>query len=422
MINVYELQPTSTSPLDTVSSFPMPFHTDSSFPVWSPDQGRFSFSPVSFHASFVTRTEFIIVDVQSSQLLLQTKVAQVDYTVPPQFSANGCFVAYKTLKEEVCIWENGPTGYVPWCSLRARLSFKTFLFSPTSLSVLCWGQDLKGIQLLCPDNCLSPPSPNEAESHYQDGNHLVAYSADEVHIAIAKQGYDAITILDFLLGTPQQVINTDMRIKDIKIIDNTVFVTDGHKLVSWELEAAGVEDCGYSTGRVINESLAIDSDAKCLRLSHDCSQIAYATETKMGVAIYNIQAQETLQHTPSNLWVRDIWFSPSDHQLWFIGGLNPYSFQNFYIRRLMIEDGFDDWSSESQGDYAEVGWSWANHFSYGYHVKMDSEWVTDSRGSKLLWLLPAWRTQNWMEVRWDGRFLALLGGYHPKPIIIEFQP
>ena len=416
MINIYELQPTSPTPLHTVSSFPMPFHTDSPSPVWS-YEGKFSFSPVSFHASFFTRTEFIILDVQGSQVLLQTKLAQVDYTVLPKFSADGHFVACRTLENEICVWKNVHTCYVLWCSLKAQLLVREFSWSPSSVSIFCHGV---GIQLLHPDSCLSLLSPNEAEPHHEGGDHLVAYSADEACIAIARQDCSIVTVLDFLLGIPQQVINTDMRIYDIKIIDNTIFVTDGYKLISWELEAAGVEHCGYSAGRVINESLTIlYPNAMNLRLSYDCSQIAYTTG--MGVAICNIQVQKTYQYTSSNLWFADIKFSPSDHQLWFMGDPIPSS-EDFYIGRLRINN-FDDQLSESQGYHVESGWSWNNLFSsYGYHVKRDSEWVTDSRGRKLLWLPPAWRTRDGSDVRWDGKFLGLLGCHRPKPIIIEFQP
>ena len=72
------------------------------------------------------------------------------------------------------------------------------------------------------------------------------------------------------------------------------------------------------------------------------------------------------------------------------------------------------------GDHLEDGWSWVNLFSYGYHIKIN--WVKSSEGSRLLWVPPAWRIENWKEVRWDGDFLALLSSAYPEPIIIEFQP
>ena len=81
----------------------------------------------------------------------------------------------------------------------------------------------------------------------------------------------------------------------------------------------------------------------------------------------------------------------------------------FCVKMLGIEDGSDKLPL-SKGDYLRDGWLWVNLFSYGYHVKMGSEWVTNSGGSKLLWLPPAWRTGEWKKVRWDGKFLAFLSG------------
>ena len=193
MINIYELQPTSTSPLHIVSSFHIVF----SFPV--PSWRDFSFSPVSFHASFASKIGFTIFDVWDSQLLLWIEPASVHWGLPPLFSADGCFVAYTSLWDEVCVWLNASTCYVPWCNPRPQLPFDTFSWLPTSLSILCWG--LKGIQLLYLDNCPSILSPHGSVPQYR--KHIVAYSADGTHIAIAKQGDSSITVLNCLLGTPE---------------------------------------------------------------------------------------------------------------------------------------------------------------------------------------------------------------------------
>ena len=61
------------------------------------------------------------------------------------------------------------------------------------------------------------------------------------------------------------------------------------------------------------------------------------------------------------------------------------------------------------------------HSSCGYSCGIDSKWVMDPRGRKMLWLPPNWRFSTWEEARWDGNFLALLHQYHPEPIIIEFH-
>jgi hypothetical protein len=179
-------------------------------------------------------------------------------------------------------------------------------------------------------------------------------------------------------------------------------------------------NCQYSVDTVID-------------LSHDCSQIAYTSGHDENIlCIYNIQVQKALQWKGNISWLLDIQFSPDGDQLWIVD--NNFSGGGLYLKSLRIDGSWDRWSSPkgdclkvkhlpSREDHLEDGWSWVNHFSsHGYHVKMDSGWVTSSRGSKLLWLPPVWRTENWKEVRWDGKFLALLGSHHPEPIIIEFQP
>jgi len=51
--------------------------------------------------------------------------------------------------------------------------------------------------------------------------------------------------------------------------------------------------------------------------------------------------------------------------------------------------------------------SWVNVFSpCGYHIGESSRWVMDLRGSKLLWLPPNWRVNDWSDARWNSNFLA----------------
>ena len=275
VINIHELQPTSTPPLHLLSSFTIPSQS------WG-----FSFSPVSFHASFVTDTEATILDIQSSKTLLWTKVAREHYKLgmyePGQFSHNGCFFACGMSQDEIHIWQNTPTGYVSWGILRPRLSHHTFLWSPTSISILCLGS--AGIQLLHPDNYPSPMSPMSNQGQ----NHLVAYSADQRYIATTRKDGSVITVLDHILGPLQQPVNTGMQIQDIKIIDSTIFVVDKHRLSSWDLKPGRTANGAHNAvGVIFNEPL--DTGINFL-LSHNCSQIIFTSLEE--ILLYNIQASE----------------------------------------------------------------------------------------------------------------------------------
>ena len=193
MVNIQELRPNSTSPFS-------PFHVVESFPV-SPHDGQFSFSHVSFHASFTTEKRVVILDLRDSRTLLRAGAACSPYTPPGHFSPDGCSFACGTREGEICIWKNSSAGYVPWSTLRPRLSFRGFSFSPITSSILTWGEE--GVQLLEPGNHPAVPSPDKLERRQQGGNHLVAYSVDGMQIATARRGDGVVTVLGTFSNTPR---------------------------------------------------------------------------------------------------------------------------------------------------------------------------------------------------------------------------
>lgn len=419
VVNFYELQLTSTTPLHLLSSFPISFY-----------QEEFSFSPVSFHASFVTSTEVIIVNVQDTKLLLQIEVAQVAPPPPVQFSPNGAFFACRVLEDEIWIWQNTPTGYIPWSSLRPRLSPLELSWSPTSTSILC--QCMQGILLLHPGNHPSPLPPNRNKSNGNHEPHLVAYSTDSMSIAIARQRDSVITVLNCTSGTVEKFVNMDMQIQKIQIIDNTIFMISTHKLIGWDLKVAGVVDGVYDvTAAAVNETLAISTHACYPTLSYDCSCIAFAIEER--VFLYDIKTQEILKSIKYNLSPTDIRFSPDGHHVW----LCNIQSDNFY--RLDIAGVWRSTDVEKK-----VGWTWNNPFSRRGYVGMDTGWVSDYQGRTLLWLPPNWRVHDQTRMQWkgntlvqlppiqrvhdlegvqcEGNFMAFVGRHHPVPIIIKFQP
>ena len=477
MINIYELQPTSTPPFHMLSSFPRP-----------PCSGIFSFSPVSFHAGFVTATKVVVLDIQNSKFMLDVKVAPKDFPLSGQFSPNGDFFACQRSKHEICVWQNTPTGYVFWSVLRSRFPVQGFSWSPTSFSILCYG--VGGIHLLHP----SPMSPNEGEPSNLQKHHLVAYSPDWTYIAIAQQGDSVITVLDSLLGTILWLINTNMKIEEIKIAGMAIFVVDTKKLASWDLEAGGI-----TPG--VHQTFATVVCGEHLILSHDCSLVIFSSWEE--IFLYDLKAQKILKASQcskeedngegdsegsregdngeedngegdsgensgeedsgeedsgegdsgegdseegseggcsekysegyiekiySKQWhsqevdiqtIHDIRISPDGHQVWF-------SYDDGYHNHLAKLEVKEDWHwspMEIVGVDPDKSWSWINLFSPGgYQVGKVSEWAVDFRGRKILWFPPHWRVYDWKKVRWDGDFLAFVGDNHPTPIIIKFQP
>ena len=219
-----------------------------------------------------------------------------------------------------------------------------------------------------------------------------------------------------------------MRILDIKIVGDAIFVADGHKLVSWGLE----------TGKLVHDdetaAIAASTSDPYLALSNDCSQIAFADNKTLSsydekkISLYNVQTRRILHSHTVRDTVEDIRFSPDGRQLWFATILD-----GVVIGLVKLERGeggeFVGVAEEVIGDKrSDSALSWANLFSShawrcGGKFERDTfEWVADSKGSKLLWLPLSWRVKESRDVRWDGNFLAFVGSDYPGPIVIEFRP
>ena len=412
IIYIKEFQATPTSQLHTLSSFPI-----------LPQDGVFSFSPVSLHASFVNQGEAIVLDIQDSRLLLHTQTFQEKGIKQGQFSPNGQFFACMTSYDKINIWQNTPTGYISWRSLRPRLEFDEFWFSPTAVSISCLGTG--GIQLLELGNDPHPLPSIDVKLCHNHQDHLVAYSADWGYIAMARQGSSIVTVLNCSLGNPQQLTNPDMEVQDIKIVDNTLFVVDRCKLVCWDLEADRTEDSAHSTRRVVVETLAIDPDAEVLILSHDCSQIAFVIQDRT-VFLHDLRAPGLITKYGSPCDVVDLRFSPDQCRLWLLTAetgeaqSHPDDYPiNFCLVGLGMSEGggVGDVVSES----LETVKSWINLPSHGCFIGTVDSWVEDPKGNKLLWLPPNWRPGRHRCMKWNGDFLALAHGLNPEPVIIQFH-
>lgn len=398
VINIYELQPTLIPPLHILSSFPLPVECL-----------RFSFSPVSSHVSFFSEGKVVVFDVQGSKFLLQTKLAQKH---PPlgQFSPNGCFFACGISEHDICVWQNTPTGYVPWSHLKPRFPFIDLSWSPTSVSILCWGLD--GIYLLDTGNGPTPPSP-KVEYPCLQKHHLVAYSANGIHVATVQKDSGVVTVLDCLSDTKQQFNNACMQIQDIKITHNTIFVVGTTcELISWDINTGRtVHDAHGAKGMPVIKNTTTGFPPEHITLSYDSSQIAYIRSST--IFLYNIQTQErAFMHT--NYKINDIRFSLDGDQLWFSVADGKYYF-------LETSGGWKSAKVTMGG--LEDGQSLFNFSSpHGYDATIVSAWITNSNYKKVLWLPPSWRITYKSGVKWDGSFLALLHDHHPEPIVIKFQP
>ena len=58
---------------------------------------------------------------------------------------------------------------------------------------------------------------------------------------------------------------------------------------------------------------------------------------------------------------------------------------------------------------------------HGYKVTIDG-WTLSGDEKRLLMLPPLWQSQLDVDRVWNGKFLALLHGTLPEPVILELDP
>ena len=396
-IDIHQLRPPSIPPFPTIESFIVP-----------PHDGQFSFSPVSFHASFVTGTEFTVLDVRDSKILMRAEAPRKLYLPPGRFSPDGGFFACGTLEGEIRIWKNTSVGYTTWCSLKPRLRFDSFSFSPTTISILAWDQD--GVQLL--DNHTQIPLSDQTTTDHDDREHLVAYSKDGTRVVTARRGGNVITVLDPLSDAPQQSINTAIRILDVGIVGNTVFTTDLRKAVRWDLGVGKVLRRVPRITAVEIEVTRIEPTGECSTPSTGCSWITFTI--RGSIFLYGFRGQLVLYRRTVDRDVMDIRFAPDGHQLCFIPHISLLEAIN--AQSCMAEQ-LVDLPNEFTEDVNSRDGPFSRH---GYRISRRSEWIEGDGDRKLLWLPPNWRLKYSWKAAWNGKFLVLVDGRLPLPIIIAF--
>ena len=410
-IDINQLQPSSIPPCRMVESFILP-----------PYPGDVSFSLTSFHASFFTQTEITVIDVRDSKILLRTEAPQALDLKSGRFSPDGGFFACGALENEIHVWKNTPTGYIPWSCLELRLPFDRFSFSPTSTSILAWGP--KGVELL--ENHARVPLRTKTASDRDHEDHLVAYFKDGTRIATTRRGGNVITVLDPLSDAPQRSISAEMEILDIETVGDTVFTANARELAGWDLEAgeivyrdsgapvAEILVMGADPGIAVHFTLSTDGSS-----SHftDNSWIAFAVDRTM--FLYGIEDQVVFYKHTMDREVADIRFTPHGGQLCFT--LDSDVFEKVCAEGARLSEQWrivDVLKEFTEGVRLRDG----PLPLHGYRIQGGSGWIEGHGDRKLLWLPPNWRTTFDSDAMWDGNFLTLVDGRHPMPIIIASQP
>jgi len=308
-----------------------------------------------------------------------------------------------------------------YLGIPSNSSYHLTIFHSHLLQPQSWHWVNRGSNCCIQRVLLPPPSPDEGKPSTTPGRHLVACSADGAYIVIAQKGGNVITVLD-PLGTLVQSIPASVEILAIGIVDNTIFVASGDKLITWKI---GAGDGETVNGSYVITAISVHTHyADRLVSSNDCSLVAFISLGS--VVLYDTKAQQDPNVHDIEGYAPYIQFSQDGHWLYISSCCADSPSAPVYdLTKFEIQDGcLVGVSSEHLEDRE----SWDRFFPPSHRYKFTrSNWVGDATGHKHLWLPLNWRTQDEFNVQefnviLADRFMAFIGRKHQKPIIIELQP
>jgi hypothetical protein len=203
---------------------------------WKPFSKIKSFSPTTYRVSVHMEGSFAILDIQSSEYLLE----QEGQLSSDCFSPDGTlFAAFWGNSDNIQIWKYTSGHYTTWKELWlwTPLIQYTFLlhFSPASSSILGSSADAKTLRVFHLDG---PPTSTPP----QDLMLSPIPHCCTTYIVTGNKGNSTVTITSLLSQTLPYVINTDMEIEILALTGNILLVADSTTIAAWQLTEEGVMD------------------------------------------------------------------------------------------------------------------------------------------------------------------------------------
>ena len=321
-----------------------------------------SFSPTTYRISVLTHGgRLLIFDIRNSGRLLDKGGAFDAH----RFSPDGSVFA-AAWQERVHAWKYDGSGYTPWRQFPTLAgSIHNLLFSPDSSSILVnLGETLKLWRF-------DGPYVDSAIYVQQ----LAVPSRSGIYLATTSPQESTVTVSNHLLRTPPQVIDTDIKIRDLGLTGNVLLVGGSEVIVAWLLTEEGLVN-GVVSGRRAGRGDSIWTVSARRLLSRD---VVFSAEGEIGVIksrgnilrVYNIGTGEVLEPARTPLHLNGPWHSlPDMMRAW------PH-----------LHDG-------SVGDVPR-GDDWKPSRNI-----LKEGWMKDREGRHLLWLPAKWRAVDWNKVDW----------------------
>ena len=248
------------------------------------------------------------------------------------------------------------------------------------------------------------------------GNFVLEFFPDKPLAAAARKGDETVTVLDLKSGVPQLIINTSIGIYGLRPIESTIVVIGDEKVIKWNLPGENILPGARMNVEDSTQTIQFrnkdNNTVAAASISLDSRYIALASTGKEIGSLLDVYCLSTGQDLRVKVWAPALWFAPGRHSIWCAANDKAEVFtitQDTLIR------------TKSAVDIEEGSWGCPWGSSQGYEVT-DDGWVLGVNGKRLLMLPPLWQPPLKVDRVWDGRFLALLHGALPQPVILELDP
>jgi len=381
--------------------------------------GECLFLPNLSRLAFTLQGAVLIWDARDSKLLLN--FVSGEGLRGMTFSPDGHFFALGISSQEVHLWKESPTGYIPLQKLVTSTSpFMGPRFSPNGESIITFGPQTTRLWRMADltSSLSTVPTLFDGQTIF-----ILEFSPDGTLAAVTRQEGNTAVVLDLKSGDPRLIVDADMKIIGLGVTGNTIVVVGGGRVVTWDLSA---RDCALNARANVNDSVRTTTFdypkpqyyplPLFTSISPGFNHIAIVTEgtdeADMSLNVYDVSTRECLASTPT--WGEMPWFTPDGREVWCLDGDNgPKGWtiakdNESYLAKLV-----------PLGPIAHPlgGFPWQS--SRGYTVTGNG-WVFSPTGKRLLWLPHQWRSVE-RDRKWSGRFLGLLHGRLPEAVILELD-
>ena len=338
-----------------------------------------SFSPTTHHISISVGPTLCILDIQTSQHLLD----ETGDFLTHSFSPDGSLFA-ASRKSGVHIWKYASGRYTLWGGFRCRSPFNSPpQFSPTLSSILGHSGDILQVWRL-------RGLPAAFDTLYQQS---VGVSRSGSRIAIAVKQESTVTIIDLAQASPQ-FIDTGMAIEGLALTGNVLLVAGSRRLVAWLLVEEGVVD------GVIGDRRAGSRDSIWTISRPWYLEWKFRVEGKIGVIklsegtlhVYHTETGEFPYPAQTPRDFRGIWDDP-DHL--------------YLDRNYLRSHNTHQWNNSP-----EDNWQTSRD-------TLREGWVKDPEGKRRLWVPVEWRT-DWDPGDWYHDATTQFSRLGGRPVLIKF--